>query len=88
MVAEVTALLQQVMTAVDWHAPAPAIAKTLSAGLQILTLTPAGPLFLVTIEAPREGDDAATEISLRLTPHLDPVRALPDFPLTLRVPGR
>jgi type VI secretion system ImpC/EvpB family protein len=88
MVAEVTAMMQQIMAQVDWHAPAWAIAKTLSAGIQILTLTPAGPLFLVTIESPREGDDSAKTISLRLAPHLDPVRALPDFPLALAVPGR
>jgi hypothetical protein len=76
------------MAQVDWHAPAWAIAQTLSAGIQILALTPSGPLFLVTIESPREGDDAAETISLRFTPRLDPVRGLPDFPLCLAVPGR
>jgi len=87
MVAEVTAMMQQITAQIDRHAPAWAIAKTLSAGFQILTLTPAGPLFLVTVESPREGDDAAMAISLRLTPHLDPVRGLPDFPLSLAVAG-
>lgn len=88
MVNQITTLVRQVYPHLDAHASPIEIARTLSAGIGILTLSPEGPRFAIEVTSPSAEEDHARTMSIRLTPLQEPMRGLPDFELELPIPGR
>jgi type VI secretion system protein ImpC len=84
-VAQVTALLGQLVAYVDPLRPPQEIATTLTKGLEFLTTSEAGPVLEVHAEAPAGGE--AAPLTLHVRPVAGPLRGLPPFALELPLPG-